>query len=111
MELIKYDDFKKLDIRVATVLVAEPVEGTDRLIRIEVDAGDEEPRQLVAGLREYYQPSEMVGKQIVILANLEPRKMRGIMSNGMLLAASTESFDRVKLLTVDESMPPGASIS
>ena len=111
MEQITYGDFQKLDIRVARVLTAEPVPETDKLIHLTVDIGGEEPRHIVAGLREYYQPGEMVGKLIVILANLEPRKMRGIMSNGMLLAASTTDFARVKLLTVDEEMPVGSKIS
>ena len=111
MDTIKYEDFKKLDIRVATILSAEPVEGADRLICLQLDAGEEENRQIVAGLREYYQPSEMVGKQIVIIANLEPRKMRGVVSNGMLMAASTDGFERVKLLTVDEEMPNGSVVS
>jgi len=109
--MISYDDFKKLDLRVGTVLSAEPVEGADRLIRILVDIGEEESRQIVAGLREYYPPSEMVGKQIIVLTNLEPRKMRGVISHGMLLAASTEGFETVKLLTVDREMPPGSRIS
>jgi methionine--tRNA ligase beta chain len=108
---ISYSDFQKLDIRVAKILSAEPVPDTDKLIHLTVDVGQEEPRHIVAGLREYYQPSEMVGKLIVVLVNLEPRKMRGIMSNGMLLAASTHEFERVKLLTVAEDMPPGSKIS
>ncbi len=111
MDQITYGDFQKLDIRIARVLTAEPVPDTDKLIHLTVDIGQTEPRHIVAGLREYYQPSEMIGKLIVVLANLEPRKMRGIMSNGMLLAASSEGFDRVKLLTVDEEMPPGSKIS
>ncbi|MBN1297913.1 methionine--tRNA ligase subunit beta [bacterium] len=111
MDCISYDDFKKLDVRIGTVLSAEPVEGADRLICLRVDIGEPEPRQIVAGLREYYAPGEMVGRQIVVLTNLQPRKMRGIISNGMLLAASTEDFSRVKLLTVDEAMPPGSHIS
>lgn len=109
--MITYNDFKKLDLRVGTVVSAEAVEGTDRLIRIMVDIGDEENRQIVAGMREYYQPGELVGKQIIVLVNLEPRKMRGVESQGMLLAASTEGFERVKLLTVDQEMPPGSKIS
>ncbi|MCD4655254.1 methionine--tRNA ligase subunit beta [bacterium] len=111
MENITYQEFTKLDIRVAKILSAEPVKGADRLICLQVDAGETEPRQIVAGLSEFYQPTEMVDKNIIILTNLEPRKMRGVMSNGMLLAASTKDFQRVKLLTVDEDMPPGSSVS
>jgi methionine--tRNA ligase beta chain len=111
MEQITYGDFQKLDIRIGKVLTAEAVPDTDKLIHLTVDIGGDDIRHLVAGLKDYYQPSEMVGKLIVVLANLEPRKMRGIMSNGMLLAASTENFESVKLLTVDTDIPPGAKIS
>lgn len=111
MEQITYTDFQKLDIRIGKVLTAESVPNTDKLIHLTVDIGQDEVRHLVAGMREYYQPEEIVGKLIVVLANLEPRKMRGITSNGMLLAASTENFETVKLLTVDSEMPPGSKIS
>lgn len=109
--MIGYDDFKKLDLRVGTILSAEAVEGADRLICIRTDTGEDEPRQIVAGMRAYYRPEELVGKQIIVVTNLEPRKVRGVMSNGMLLAASTDGFERVKLLTVDDEMPPGSKIS
>ena len=85
MENISYDDFMKLDIKIATVLSAEKVEGTDKLVKLEVDAG--EKRTLVAGIGDVYDPKELVGKQIPILANLEPRKLRGVLSQGMILAA------------------------
>jgi methionyl-tRNA synthetase len=111
METIPYNDFLKLDIRTGKIIDATAVPDTDRLIQITVDIGEDDSRTIVAGLRQYYQPEEMVGKTIVVLANLEPRKMRGILSNGMLLAASTPGFESVKLLTVDEDIPPGSKIS
>lgn len=111
MEQITYGDFQKLDIRIGKVLTAEGVPNTDKLIHLTVDIGRDEVRHLVAGMKDYYEPEEMVGKLIVVLANLEPRKMRGIVSNGMLLAASADNFKTVKLLTVDSEMPPGSKVS
>ena len=70
MEYISYQDFAKLDIRIGKILNAEAVQGTDRLIQLRVDIGEEDPRQLVAGLKQYYSPEEMVGKQIVVLVNI-----------------------------------------
>ncbi len=111
MDMITYQDFAKLDIRIGRVVAAKPVDGTDRLIELSVDIGEETPRTLVAGMRAYYEPEAMIGKHIVVLANLEPRKMRGIISNGMILAASAPNFETVKLLTVDGEVPPGSKIS
>ena len=90
-EYIKYEDFEKLDLRVATILEAEAVEKADKLVKLKVDAGDTEPRTIVAGIRLAYPPETLVGTQVTIIANLEPRKLRGIESQGMLLAASDES--------------------
>lgn len=83
---ITFDDFKKLDIRIGTIVVAEKVEGADKLLRIELDMGDEK-RQIVSGIAEFYAPEDLVGKQIPILTNLEPRTFRGVESHGMMLAA------------------------
>ena len=89
--MITYDDFAKLDIRLGTILTADKVPETDKLIRIEVDLGEEEPRQLVAGIAEHIEDiSSLVGKQLPILSNLEPRTIKGIESRGMILAASAE---------------------
>jgi methionyl-tRNA synthetase len=111
MERISYDDFKKLDLRIGHVIAASDIEGADRLILLEVDIGEEKARTIIAGMKAYYRPEDMVGRKIVVLTNLEPRKMRGILSDGMLLAASTLNFEQVKLLSVDGDMPPGAKIS
>ncbi len=111
MSHISFEEFKKLDIRIGTILTAESVPETDKLIHITVDIGQDEPRNIVAGLKDYYQPEDMIGKQIAVIVNLAPRRMRGIMSNGMLLAASTEDFETVKLLTVDGTMPAGSKVS
>lgn len=83
---ITIDEFMKIDLRVAKVEVAERVEGTDKLLRLEVDLGSER-RQLVAGVAEVYEPQQLIGKSIVIVANLKPARLRGVESQGMLLAA------------------------
>lgn len=84
---IDYEDFAKLDIRVGKVLLAEPIKKSKKLLRIEVDIGEEKPRQLVAGMASYYTPEELVGKSVIVLANLKPAKLCGVESNGMMLAA------------------------
>jgi methionyl-tRNA synthetase len=85
--VIGIDDFAKVELRVAQVLVAERIPKADKLLRLEVDLGYEK-RQILAGIAEHYEPEKLIGRKIVIVANLAPRKMRGLESNGMLLAAS-----------------------
>ncbi|RLI31586.1 methionine--tRNA ligase [Candidatus Bathyarchaeota archaeon] len=97
-----------MDIRVGRVLKAERIPGTEKLIRLEVDIGEERPRQLVAGVADYYTPEELLGKNIVVLANLEAKKIRGVVSNGMLLAADVNG--RPYILTVDDEVPPGSPV-
>lgn len=84
--MIKYDDFAKLDIQVAEVKKAEPVDGSEKLLRLEIDLGNER-KQIIAGIAKEYKPGELIGKQIIVLANLEPKKLMGLESDGMLLAA------------------------
>ncbi len=96
---VKYDDFAKLELRVAKVLEARPHPNADRLVLLQVDVGDEQ-KQIVAGIRQHYAPEQLVGKLIVVVNNLEPAMLRGETSNGMLLAAT--SGERVILLTVDD---------
>lgn len=105
---IPFDDFAKLDLRAAKIISAERVEGTDKLLRLEctLDSGY---RQIVAGIGEVYEPEKLVGKEIVIVANLEPRIIKGIESQGMLLAAS--SPDGPILVIPEKEVPPGAKIS
>ncbi|MDD2655099.1 MAG: methionine--tRNA ligase subunit beta [Candidatus ainarchaeum sp.] len=105
--MVAYEEFEKLDLRAARVLSAERVEGSDKLLRLEVDLGVEK-RQLVAGIGKHYAPDEVVGKQIVVLANLEARKIKGLESQGMLLAAWDEG--NVVLLTLDREMKEGSRI-
>lgn len=107
MDKITFEDFKKLDIRIGKILSAEKVEGTDKLIKLEVDLG-EEKRQLVAGIAKFYEAENLIGKQIPILANLEPRIIRGIESQGMILAASSEG-DCV-LICPEKEIPSGSKV-
>lgn len=105
--IINYDDFAKLDLRVGEVKAAEKVEKADKLLHLTVDLGTE-MRSIVAGIAEWYAPEELVGKKIIIVANLAPRKMRGVISQGMLLAAESDGV--VSVLTSDKPMKPGALI-
>ncbi len=104
---ISYDDFSKLDLRVATVLSAREHPNADKLLLLEIDAGDG-PKQIVAGIRGHYAPEDLVGSQIVVLNNLEEVMLRGEESSGMLLAAS--DGDRVVLLRPESSCQPGSTI-
>jgi methionine--tRNA ligase beta chain len=90
MDNITYDDFKKLDLRVAKILKAERIEKSDKLVKLQINVGELGERQLVAGIGTVYEPNDLVDKQIIIVANLEPRKLMGSESNGMLLAASDD---------------------
>jgi methionyl-tRNA synthetase len=105
---ITIDDFAKVDLRVAQILVAERVPKADKLLRLEVDLGYEK-RQILAGIAQYYEPEKLIGRKIVIVANLAPRKMRGLESNGMLLAASLEDGAPV-LAGFLEEVPLGARL-
>ena len=98
----------KVDLCVAKVLEAKRVEGTDKLVHLKIDVGDEQ-RDIIAGIAEYYEVGDLVGKSIVVVANLAPRKLRGIMSHGMLLAAHGK--EALRLLTVDGDCEPGSKIS
>lgn len=106
-EQITIDYLDKLDLRTAKVLEAEAVEGSDKLLKLKVSLGTE-TRQIVAGLKKYYAPEEMVGKTVVIVANLKPAKLKGIESQGMVLAAG--EGENVKVLTVDGEMNPGEEV-
>jgi methionyl-tRNA synthetase len=108
-QYITIDDFAKVDLRVAQVLVAERIPKADKLLRLEVDLGYER-RQILAGIAQYYEPEMLVGRKIVIVANLAPRKMRGLESNGMLLAASLPPDGAPVLAGFLEDVPLGARL-
>ena len=106
---IAIDDFVKVDLRVGQVLSAEPVKGADKLLHLKVDLAEAEPRTIVAGIAEAYKPEQLVGRKVVIVANLQPRKLRGILSNGMIVAASVEGGKPV-LASFLEDIPVGARL-
>jgi methionyl-tRNA synthetase len=101
-------DFQQLDLRVAKVLAAEPHPNADRLLVLRIDLGGEQ-RQIVAGIRSSYEPAALLGKHIVVVANLESAKLRGVESQGMLLAV--RDGERVVLLTTDSAVAPGGKVS
>ena len=107
--LITIDDFAKLDLRVAKILEAERVEGTDKLIKLSISLGDEK-RTLIAGIAQHYEASALINKKIIIIKNLKSRKMRGIESQGMLLAASNDKGE-LSILTLEKDIEPGSKIS
>ncbi len=106
---IAIDDFAKIDLRVGQVISAERVRGADKLLHLKVDIGEPEPRTLLAGIAEAYAPEQLVGRKVVVVANLQPRKLRGIESNGMIVAASVEGGKPV-LAGFLEDIPVGARL-
>jgi len=107
---ITIDDFAKLDLRVAKVLAAEKVEKSDKLLKLRLRVGAEE-RQVVSGIARHYSPEELVGKTVVLVANLKPARLRGIESQGMILAAASEDDSLLSLITVDKDISDGTKVS
>jgi methionine--tRNA ligase beta chain len=106
--MISIDEFRKVELKVATIRSAEAHPNADKLLVLQIDLGSEQ-RQICAGIRNHYTPEELIGKQIVVVANLETAKLRGLESQGMLLAASDE--DRVIILTPERTVAPGSKVS
>lgn len=104
---ISFEDFKKCEIKMGTVLVAESVEGSEKLLRLEVDFG-EYKRQILSGIAKWYSPEDLIGKQMPFIVNLEPRKMMGMESQGMLVA--TDNEDGAVLLFPNKPVPAGSDI-
>ena len=104
---IEFADFQKLDLRVGTIIAAEQHPDADKLLRFDVDLGEEKPRQIISGIAEFFNPAELVGKKVVVVANLPPRKLRGLVSHGMILTA--EKDEHLSLLT--SVAPNGSKIS
>ena len=106
--VIAIEDFAKVQLRLGKVLEAAPVEGADKLMKLKVDLGEDEPRQIVAGIAQHYKPDELMGRQVVVVANLKPAKLRGQISQGMVLACVSD--DAVRVVSPDGEMPPGSVI-
>ncbi|KUJ94812.1 MAG: Methionine--tRNA ligase, partial [Desulfonauticus sp. 38_4375] len=108
-EYVSFEDFKKLDLRVGKILSATRVEKSDKLLKLEVDLGEDKPRQIIAGIAPYFSPAELMGKEVIVVSNLKPRKIFGQLSEGMVLAANDgQSF---ALLTVSKEVKEGTKIS
>ncbi len=107
--MISIGDFGKIDFRVAEILDVEDHPNADKLYVLKIKVGDEE-KTLVAGIKNHYSKEELVGKKIIVIANLEPTELRGVKSEGMLLAASDDSKENVVLVTVDKDIESGSRI-
>ena len=107
---IEIDDFAKVDLRVGQVISAERVPKADKLLLLKVDLAEEQPRQILAGIAQYYEPEKLVGRKVVIVANLKPRKLRGFESQGMVVAASYGEEGRPVIATFTEDVPNGARL-
>ncbi|MEA2173655.1 MAG: methionyl-tRNA synthetase, partial [Blastocatellia bacterium] len=110
VSFIEIGDFAKVDLRVGEILTAERVPKSDKLLRFMIDIGETEPRQVLAGIAEYYEPEKMVGRKVVVVANLKPRKLRGFESQGMVVAASVGEDGRPVIATFTEDVPNGARL-
>ena len=109
--IVNFDDWAKLDLRVAKILKVEDIEGADKLYKLEIDVGKElGKRTICAGLKPYYEKAKLKGRKIIYFSNLAPRKMKGIESQGMLLAASTEDHEKVSLLQPDADIEVGSIV-
>lgn len=109
--MISIDQFVAVEMKVGTILTAEYIEGADKLLRLTVDFAEETgPRQILSGIRQYYEPEALVGKQCPFVVNLEPRTLRGLESNGMILAVKTPEGGAV-LLHPDKDVPVGSKLS
>jgi methionyl-tRNA synthetase len=107
---IDITDFAKIELRVAEVKTAERIPKADKLLLLSVDVGEEKPRTILAGIAQYYEPESLIGRKIVIVANLKPRKLRGHESQGMLLAASIGEEGKPVIATFAEDVPNGARL-
>jgi methionyl-tRNA synthetase (EC 6.1.1.10) len=105
--MISFEDFQKIELKVAKIIEAEKIEKSEKLLKLIVDLGDEK-RQLVAGIAKYYKLEDLIGKEIVVVANLEPKKLMGIESQGMLLAANVDG--KPVILIPEKEVPPGTKV-
>jgi len=108
--IVNFNDWSKLDLRVGEILEIEDIPNADKLYKLKIDIGTE-TRTVVAGLKQYYTKEELEGKRVILFCNLEPRKLKGIESKGMILAASNDDHSEVKLLQTDGDIELGSKIS
>ncbi|VVB82438.1 Methionine--tRNA ligase [uncultured archaeon] len=106
---ISYEDFEKLDLKVGEIIKVEEIPKADKLYKLTIDIG-EETRTVCAGIKEYYSKDDLKGKKIILLANLAPRKLKGIESQGMILAASTENHEEVILISPEADIEVGSKV-
>jgi len=110
MENMTFADFQKMDLRVGEIVSAEEIEGADKLYRVTVDLGGEK-RTMVAGIKQHYAKEELAGKKVLVLINLEPKKIRGVESHGMVLCAHNADRSRLVCTTVEKEIEAGAKVS
>ncbi len=108
-DMISFDDFTKIKLRVGKVIEAGDHPNADRLVVLKVDLGDEQ-RQIIAGIKGHYEPEQLIGRNLILVTNLAPRRMRGLESQGMLLAASTPDHAQVIVLTTESDIAPGSTV-
>lgn len=106
--MINFEDFSKVELKIGIVIEAEEVEGSEKLLKLKVDLGEESVRQILAGIKQHYSPDDIKGKQIVVVANLEPRKLMGLTSEGMMLVADAD--EGMVFLTSEKEVPVGTVI-
>lgn len=111
IDLVSFNEWSKLDLRVAEIKKAEEIEGADKLYKLTLDVGELGKRIVCAGIKQHYTIKKLKGKKIIIIANLEPRVMKGIESQGMLLAACNKEQNKIVLLTIDSDIKNGSKIS
>src|SRR3989344_1392489 len=109
-DTIPFDDWKKLDLREGRILSADDIPNADKLYRLEVDVGEEKPRTLVAGIKKHYKKEELKGKKCIVFCNLEPAKIKGIESEGMILAAVSDDESKIVLIQPEKDIEVGSRI-
>lgn len=109
-EKITYDDFSKVEFRIGVIRECEKHPNADRLLVFQIDVGEENPRQIISSIAEFYDPSDVIGKKVVVVTNLKKAKFRGMESDGMLVCASLEDDKDVELLTITKDFPAGTKV-
>ncbi len=105
---VSFAEFKKLNLRIGKILTVEDIEGLDKIYKLTVDVGEEKPRTILAGVKEFLKPQDLDGKNIVVVANLEPKEVRGVLSEGMLLAAEVDG--KPTLIIPESEVEPGTPV-